>query len=207
MAAVHKTLAPVPVHDGATNPVLPLHRVPAHLARRFHQICLGAVAEVITHAGITPGEYAVLAAIIDLPDLDQRRLAARLGVDPVSAGQMIDRLEDAELVNRRVDPNDRRARLLSVTRSGERLRRRLRPPVVAAQEQILAPLSTAERAMFLDFLTRVVEGNESYARPGNGRRPPQRKVHSTLEAEDEKGKGIVRRDNNIESGVRRPGRR
>ncbi|HEY4044449.1 MAG TPA: MarR family winged helix-turn-helix transcriptional regulator, partial [Rhodopila sp.] len=115
-----KTSAPIPVNDDASNPVPPVHRVPAHLARRFHQICLGALAEVIAPAGITPGEYAVLVAIVDLPDLDQRQLAARLGIDPVSTGQMIDRLEDAGLVDRRVDPNDRRARRLSVTRSGER---------------------------------------------------------------------------------------
>ena len=27
--------------------VLPSHRVPAHLARRFHQICLGVTAEIL----------------------------------------------------------------------------------------------------------------------------------------------------------------
>jgi hypothetical protein len=29
------------------------HRVPAHLARRFHQICLGLTAEVTERAGLT----------------------------------------------------------------------------------------------------------------------------------------------------------
>ena len=170
------------------NPVAPAHRVPAHLARRFHQICLGAVAEIIVPAGITPGEYAVLAAVIDLPGLDQRRLAARLGIDPASAGQMIDRLETASLIERRVHPDDRRARLLSATRAGERLRRQLRPPALAAQERILAPLTARERQLFLDFLIRVVEGNESYARPGNGRRPPRRASSQEMS----QGKGAVK---------------
>jgi DNA-binding MarR family transcriptional regulator len=156
------------------NPVHPVHRVPAHLARRFHQICLGALAEVIEPAGITPGEYAVLVGIVDLPDLDQRQLAARLGIDAVSAGKTIDRLEGIGLVKRRVHPTDRRARLLGATSRGTKLRRRLRPPALAAQERIMAPLSAAERKLFVDFLVRIVEANESYARPGNGRRRPRK---------------------------------
>ena len=200
MVATEKPTTPFPSTGDVRNPVPLAHRVPAHLARRFHQICLGAVAEVITPAGITPGEYAVLAAIIDRPHLDQRRLAARLGIDPVSTGQMIDRLEHARLVERHVDPNDRRARLLSATRSGLRLRQRLRPPAMPAQERVLAPLSLAERAVFLDCLARIVEVNESYARPGNGRRPPRRKV---VEAEDEANKSTAHRDSVAGSGARR----
>lgn len=156
------------------NLVAPAHRVPAHLGRRFHQICLGAMSEVTVPAGLTPGEYGILAAVIDLPDLDQRTLAKRLGIDPASAGQMIDRLETARMLERRVHPDDRRARLLGATRSGEKLRQQLQPSVLAAQERLLAPLAVRERRLFLDLLTRVVEGNESYARPGNGRRPPRR---------------------------------
>lgn len=33
------------------------HRVPAHLARRFHQICLGVTAEVLERETLTPIEY------------------------------------------------------------------------------------------------------------------------------------------------------
>ena len=47
--------------SGAKNPVAPAHRVPAHLARRFHQICLGAMSEFTVPAGLTPGEYGILA--------------------------------------------------------------------------------------------------------------------------------------------------
>jgi DNA-binding MarR family transcriptional regulator len=170
----------------AKNPVPLPHRVPAHLARRFHQICLGAIAEVMEPAGIMPAEYAVLAAVEDMPGLDQRRLAARLGVDPVSAGQMVDRLEGMGLVDRRVHPSDRRARVLSATKRGARLRWRLKPPAMAAHDRILAPLSAAEREMFIDFLVRIVEANESYARPGNGRRRPRRKTPQAENGRDSK---------------------
>jgi len=115
--------------DGGTaaraNLVPAVHRVPAHLARRFNQICVGALAEVLEPEGIMPSEYAVLATIDDLPGLDQRTLATRLGIDPVTAGQMVDRLESMDLVDRRLQDADRRARSLKLTQRGTRLRRRL----------------------------------------------------------------------------------
>jgi len=74
-----------------------------------------------------------------------------------------------------LDPDDRRARRLHVTKRGADLRRRLRPALLAAQERLLSPLSKAERAALVDMLVRVIEANDSYARPGNGRRKPRRK--------------------------------
>jgi len=153
--------------------VPPGHRVPAHLARRFHQICTGATAEILRPEGLMPIEFAVLAAVADMPGLDQRGLAARLGIDAASTSQMVERLERAGLVERRINPADRRARELRATSRGMELRHRLRPALLAAQDRLMASLSSSERAMLIDLLARVVEANESYARPGNGRRAPR----------------------------------
>jgi DNA-binding MarR family transcriptional regulator len=101
-----------------------------------------------------------------------------MGVDAVNFGQMIDFLEQKGLIKRQIDPDDRRARQLYVTRRGTDLRRRLRPSLLSAQERLLAPLSKTERTALLDMLVRVIEANDSYARPGNGRRKPRRKSDS-----------------------------
>jgi DNA-binding MarR family transcriptional regulator len=160
------------------SPVLPSHRVPAHLARRFHQICLGVTAEILLHEDLTPMLWGVMAAVLEQPGCGQRQLANGMGVDAVNFGQMIDFLEQKGLIRRQIDPNDRRARQLYVTRRGTDLRRRLRPWLLSAQERLLAPLSKAERAGLLNMLVRVIEANDSYARPGNGRRKPRRKSNS-----------------------------
>jgi MarR family transcriptional regulator, temperature-dependent positive regulator of motility len=157
------------------SPVLPSHRVPAHLARRFHQICLGVTAEILVHEDLTPMLWGVMAAVLEQPGCGQRQLANSMGVDAVNFGQMIDFLERKGVIRRQIDPNDRRARQLYVTRRGTDLRRRLRPSLLSAQERLLAPLSKAERTAMLNMLVRVVEANDSYARPGNGRRKPRRK--------------------------------
>ena len=65
------------------------------------------------------------------------------------------------------------ARRFSPHSQGVRLRRHLRPKVIAAQDQIMRTLSKSERDTLLELLTRVVEANQAYARPGNGRRTEQ----------------------------------
>jgi MarR family transcriptional regulator, temperature-dependent positive regulator of motility len=162
--------------EGTT--VLSSHRVPAHLARRFNQICLGVTAEILLREDLTPLLWGVMAAVLEEPGSGQRQLASRMGVDAVTFGQMIEFLEQKGLVKRQIDPDDRRARQLYATRRGTNLRHRLRPSLLAAQERLLAPLSKAERHSLLDMLVRVIEANDSYARPGNGRRKPRRQSDS-----------------------------
>jgi DNA-binding MarR family transcriptional regulator len=159
-----------------TTTVLPSHRLPAHLARRFNQICLGVTAEILGQHDLSPMLFGAIAAIAEEPGSGQRQLATRMGVDAATFGQMIETLELKGLVERRIDADDRRARQLFVTRKGADLRNRLRPSLIAAQGRLLAPLSKAERSALIDMLVRVIEANDTYARPGNGRRKPRRKA-------------------------------
>ncbi len=165
------------------HPVPPIHRVPAHLARRFNQICLGIGDEVSRPFNLSPIEFAVVAAVEDEPGLDQRRLAARLAIDTVSTSKLLDRLERLRLVRRTVNSEDRRARVLSLTPRGREVRVKIGVGFRAAHDKIMAPLSSIEQRQFIELLVRLVEGNEAYARPGNGRRKPVRKS----QAEQRKG--------------------
>ena len=166
--------APRTATDESAGIVLPSHRLPAHLARRFNQICLGVTAEILGQHDLTPMLFGVVAAVAEEPGSGQRQLAGRMGVDAATFGQMIEFLELKGFVTRQIDRNDRRARQLFVTRKGAALRNRLRPSLVAAQERLLAPLSRTERSALIDMLVRVIEANDSYARPGNGRRKPRK---------------------------------
>jgi len=126
----------------------------------------------VAGSGVTALEYAALPYLskqVGDPGIDQIGLAARLGIDRNHTSLLIDQLEAKGLVERRVDPTDRRARRLYLTKKGERLFERLSPSMLAVNERILAPLEPVEREMLLDLLIRVIEGNWVHARPGAGR--------------------------------------
>jgi DNA-binding MarR family transcriptional regulator len=151
----------------------PIKRIATPLARRFAQICTAALADMTAEADLNPLQYAALSYLFDEPDIDQNGLAARLGVDRTSAGQIVDQMESKGLVERRINGADRRARLLRLTAKGSKLRERLRPKAHLVQAKLLAPLTPTEREILLELLVRVIEANEIYARPGAGRRKPR----------------------------------
>jgi DNA-binding MarR family transcriptional regulator len=164
-------LAPSP-QSGFPGGHVPIRPHPIALARRFFQICTGILSEELSELGLKPLQAAILAYLHDEPDIDQNGLAARIGIDRASTSQLIDQLEEAGLVERRVNGDDRRARLLRLTRRGIKMRERARPAGHAATEHILASLSPSERNNFTNQLIRIIAENESYARPGAGRRKP-----------------------------------
>jgi DNA-binding MarR family transcriptional regulator len=155
------------------NKTPPVRRIPNALARRFFQICTTATAESVADADLAPLEFAVMAYVsrdADEPDLDQSRLAGRLGIDRNNVGLLLERLETKGLLERRVNGRDRRARMMRLTARGERLWQRLAPIAAAGQRRILAVLAPADRERLLDLLVQVIEGNRAMARPGTGRR-------------------------------------
>jgi DNA-binding MarR family transcriptional regulator len=156
------------------------HHVPYPLVRRLDQIFAWAVAETLKNEVTdTPPQYAAVAVLEDFPGIDQRRLAALMGLDRTNVGQLLDRLEAKGLVERRVNGTDRRAHALHLTAEGKAARKRLRPKMVEAQSRVLAPLTSAEQDLFIDMLIRVIRANEMNARPGAGRRKPERRLSTS----------------------------
>jgi len=126
-----------------------------------------------------PSRHAALACIDDFPGIEQRRLAAMINADRTNAVQIVDELEEAGLVDRRISPTDRRARELWITARGRALRQRLRPKAMESQTRVLACLSAAEQDKLIDLLARVIGANQDLLRPGAGRRRPSPKSRSS----------------------------
>jgi DNA-binding MarR family transcriptional regulator len=148
----------------------PIRRVPIALARRFVQICTAVVAETLDSDDLSPQQYAVIAYVADEPDIDQAGIAARIGIDRNTTSVLVEQLERRGLLKRTVNGADRRARLVRLTKQGIDLHERLRPALRASQRAILSTLPPGDREKFLDQLVQIIRANESYARPGAGRR-------------------------------------
>jgi DNA-binding MarR family transcriptional regulator len=153
--------------------VPPVHRVPMALARRFFQICTAATAAALEGCDLTPLEWGIIRYLNRVngePNIDQAGLAARIGIDRNTTSQLVERLERKGLLERRVNGDDRRARMLRLTARGEKLHAQIIPKTYGGQMHILDVLKPAEREVLLDLLIRVIEGNRVLARPGAGRR-------------------------------------
>jgi MarR family transcriptional regulator for hemolysin len=67
------------------------------------------------HFGMTRAQWAVLARLDRFEGLKQSELAEMLDLQPISLTRLLDRLCEAGLIERRSDPNDRRAKRLFLT--------------------------------------------------------------------------------------------
>ncbi|MBO9579929.1 MAG: MarR family transcriptional regulator [Sphingobium sp.] len=75
--------------------------------------------------GITGPQMRALVQIMRFPGINQGALADRLDVEPITTCRMVDRLEQANLVERRRDPQDRRAWQLFLTNAAEPIAQQL----------------------------------------------------------------------------------
>lgn len=123
--------------------------------------------------GITPRANCVLARAID-NELTQTELAEMTNMDKTTMVVTIDALEKAGLAERRLSSSDRRARIIAVTKAGEKMVARAEEVVASIYQEVLAALPAGERNGFINGLTRLAEGRLST--PMQCEKPPRRRA-------------------------------
>lgn len=105
--------------------------------------------------GVTRPQWRVLAHLKREDGLRQVALADHLDVEPITLCRMIDRLEEAGLVERRADETDRRARRIYLTPKARPLIEELRRIAEDFLGDALAGISEEEQAGARGVLARV----------------------------------------------------
>jgi len=143
--------------------------MPGPYIRRLQQIAVALFLQETEGFGITAVQYGALLAVSRQPGLDQRSLAALIGLDTSTTAGVVDRLEGRGLLSRSASPHDRRVKLLSVLPDGEALLADIAPHVQRAQVRMLAPLPESERPAFMRMLRTLVDANNDASRaPAEG---------------------------------------
>jgi DNA-binding MarR family transcriptional regulator len=94
----------------------------------FMERLRGEHEEAAATVSLTPAQATVLTSLSE--PMSMRGLAQVMHCDPSNITGIIDRLEDKRLVERSVDPADRRIKLVAPTRSGRRAAARFQDELV-----------------------------------------------------------------------------
>ncbi len=105
--------------------------------------------------GVTRPQWQVLVVLRRHEGINQGGLADLLEVEPITVCRMVDRLQEAGLVERRPDPADRRSWRLFLTAKAGTLLQQLRPLADDMLEQALAGVSGTDRAALKLTLDRI----------------------------------------------------
>jgi DNA-binding MarR family transcriptional regulator len=106
---------------------------------------------------LSPSLARALSVLARDGDLRLSALADKLRIVPRSATEVVDDLERLGLVDRRPDPDDRRATLVALTSDGERTSHAIQEARQAEGERFFAALDASDRADLARVLRKLSE--------------------------------------------------
>ena len=107
--------------------------------------------------GVTTAQWRALAWLGHEPGLKQVELSERLDVEPITACRIVDRLEEAGLVERQRDPDDRRAWRLALTEKANPIFTRLGELAEEMATDVFGDMSDEELQGMRGRLARIRE--------------------------------------------------
>ena len=137
---------------------------PGYLFRRMQQIAVAIFMEECKAFDLTPVQYGALIAIHTHPGIDATRLSAVIAFDRSTLGSVIERLQAKGFIERKPAPEDKRIKLLYLTKSGAELLRDVTATVERAQARMLQPLRPADRKTLTVLMEQLVDLNDEASR-------------------------------------------
>ncbi len=117
------------------------------IARRFR--------ELLEPLGLEPRDFALLRTVANSEGVSQQAIGERMGIAASRMVAFIDSLEERGVLERRKNPDDRRARALFLTAKGRKLLERAFAVAVEHEQRLTSDLGAEEREQLLDLLARV----------------------------------------------------
>jgi DNA-binding MarR family transcriptional regulator len=150
--------------DAADMPYDAETRTPDRLRRRASRLLsqVSGQSDRLMNEGLARVEarkwhYAVLASLQEFGPGSQATLSRRTGIYRSDMVGVLNELSERDLVERAPDPDDRRRNVITMTAQGRRHLRRLDKAVDDLHDELLAPLTPAERDQLVQLLTRLLD--------------------------------------------------
>jgi MarR family transcriptional regulator, lower aerobic nicotinate degradation pathway regulator len=118
-----------------------------------HRLLTGKLAT----AGSRGYHYRLLAALQEFGPASQATLGRRTAMDRSDVVAAVNELASRGLADRSPDPADGRRNVITITPAGTAHLRRLEELLAEVQDELLAPLSPADRRQLTRLLTRILE--------------------------------------------------
>jgi DNA-binding MarR family transcriptional regulator len=169
-----------PVHSHSPAPVLKpgvkapyeLRCSPVFLLKRLGMLAKERTMEAYEAIGASPYHYSVLAVLEEGARDTQAKIADALGLDRSWLVGLLDELEEAGLIERKRDPEDRRRHLVSLNASGKERLAELREISKSVENELLAALAPEQRAQLHELLLQLAADLDPRYAPADGETAP-----------------------------------
>lgn len=137
---------------------------PGALIRRAHQIGVSLFLSDCQGYDITPLQYSVMWAVDINPGIDQIGLTKLLALDRQTIAIIAKNLEKNGYIHRYVNPENKRAKQLFISKEGKKLFAEVFPIVQKVYEKLLEPLTEEEKKNFQKALMKITHQHNELSR-------------------------------------------
>lgn len=102
--------------------------------------------------GMTRAQGVILARLSRMPGMTQNEMASVCEVEPITVGRLVDRLEARGLLERRLDPSDRRIRRLHLLPAAEPILKEIQ----RYKDDLLGELTTGLDPATVEIVTNAL---------------------------------------------------
>ncbi len=113
----------------------------------------------LVEVGAHRRHFSLLAALEEYGPASQIELGRRCGIDQSDVVAALDTLEPTGALTRTPDTTDRLRKVVTITGEGRARLRQLDEVLGRVQEDLLAPLTSAERDQLVQLLVRVLDNS------------------------------------------------
>ena len=104
---------------------------------------------------LTPTQFSALIRLAEIGSCSQNDLGRRTSVDVATIKGVVDRLENKDLVAIRNNPDDRRQKIVSLTRQARKIIDQLEQVGLDISRTTMKPLTRAEQDQLLGLLRKL----------------------------------------------------
>ncbi|MBU1209749.1 MAG: MarR family winged helix-turn-helix transcriptional regulator [Alphaproteobacteria bacterium] len=127
-----------------------------HLLHRAGQCADEIFADSIGESSLTPRQYEVLNAVSSSEEPSQTLLVELTGIDRSTLADIVRRLVERGLLERRRTRQDARMYAVKLSAEGETMLKSAEPAVKAVNERLLCGLTNGEREAVIGALSRII---------------------------------------------------
>lgn len=123
-----------------------------------HRMQAAKAKEKVSQYGVTFGQVPFLMELLHNKEpMTQDALSKALFIDPAATARAVEQLEIKGLVKRKVNPKNRRQKLVSATDKANWLKSDIRSSLREATQEVLAPLTPEEQKTLATLLAKICE--------------------------------------------------
>jgi DNA-binding MarR family transcriptional regulator len=110
---------------------------------------------ILDDYGLNPAQYSIMRILSDSNQFNQAALGKELGHDKVSMMRLIDGLESLDFIKRISSMDDKREKLIQITKSGNSALLKIKKRNMIREKSFLSPLSANEAVLLKKIIMKL----------------------------------------------------